>query len=94
MMQQSRDGKHTSSHLIDGDEWRTNNDKLTGAGNSTGASEERLILQCFDALADALRHPLGVLGRPSRKELLGVGDVLQGKLGPLNAHASPSDVRR
>lgn len=79
-MQQSRDGNHVSAHLIDGDERRADNNKFTGSGNSTGASEERLIPQRFDTLADALRQPLGVQGRSGCEELLGVGDVLQGKL--------------
>ena len=79
-MQQSRDGNHVFAHLIDGDERRADNNKFTGSGNSTGASEERLILQCFDTLADALRQPLGDQRRSSCEELLCVGDVLHGKL--------------
>jgi len=45
--------------LIDGDERRADNDKFASPRDTTGTSEERLVLQQFGTLADALRYLLG-----------------------------------
>ncbi len=59
MVQQPRDDKRITSHLIDGDERRADNDKFASPRDTTGTSEERLVLQQFGTLADALRYLLG-----------------------------------